>query len=234
MKVITLITLLLLSSCSSKSWRNASRVSAQIAPLASELKEDIVLIYYARAFSWRGYFGIHPWISFKRKEEKEYTVTQVTSWNLRNEGSVINYRKDLPDRLWFDSFPTLLFEARGDKARSIINQIDSLIKKYPFKDRYSVYPGPNSNTYVNYLMKNINEIDAELPPTAIGKDYLGTNKFFDNTPSNTGFTLSAAGYLGLTLGLKEGIEVNLFGLHFGLDLYYPALKLPFFGRLGFP
>ncbi|MCR9204882.1 MAG: DUF3750 domain-containing protein [Halobacteriovoraceae bacterium] len=232
--ILILLSLFSLTNCSSKSWRDASRKSAGIAPLASELKEDIVLIYYARAFSWRGYFGIHPWISFKEKEAKQYKVAQVTSWNIRREGNAISYKTDLPDRLWYDSQPTLLFEARGEKASAIIKKLKKLFKDYPFKDHYRVYPGPNSNTFISHIIRNIDEIDCELPATAIGKDYFGTSTFVSNTPSNTGFTLSAFGILGLTLGLYEGVEVNLFGLSFGLDLYYPAIKLPFIGRLGFP
>lgn len=232
--LFSLLSLLTLTTCSSKSWRDASRKSAGIAPKASELKEDIVLIYYARAFSWRGYFGIHPWISFKEKNEKEFKVAQVTSWNIRREGSAISYKTDIPDRLWYDSFPNLLFEARGDKATKIIKQVKKLIKEYPFKDHYRVYPGPNSNTFVSYIIRNIDEIDCELPTTAIGKDYFGPKTFISNTPSNTGFTLSAFGMLGLTLGLYEGVEINLLGLNFGIDFYYPALKLPFIGRIGFP
>ncbi len=229
---LSLITLCFFS-CSSKSWREASRKSVGIAPKAKELKEDIVLIYYARAFNWRGYFGIHPWVAFKRKKDIQYTVAQATSWNIRRQGIAINYQKDLPDRLWYDSYPTQLFEARGDKATTIIKKLEKLIKEYPFKDHYRVYPGPNSNTFVSYLIRNIDEIDCELPATAIGKDYFGPTTFVSNTPSNTGFTLSAYGVLGLTLGLHEGVEVNLFGLHFGVDLIAPALKLPLIGRLGF-
>ena len=232
--VITLSFLSLLFGCSSKSWRDASRKSTGIAPKASELKEDIFLVYYARAFSWRGYFGIHPWVAFKRKSDKEYTVAQVTSWNIRRQGTAINYQKDLPDRLWFDSHPTELFRADGKKASLIIAKLEKLIKDYPFKDHYRVYPGPNSNTFVSYLLRNIDEIDCELPATAIGKDYFGPSTFISNTPSNTGFTLSAYGLFGLTLGLYEGIEINLFGLNFGVDFYYPAIKLPLVGRLGFP
>ena len=58
------------TSCSSKSWREASRESTGIAPKAIDLKEDFVQVYYARAFSWRGYLGIHPWIAWKKKEEQ--------------------------------------------------------------------------------------------------------------------------------------------------------------------
>jgi hypothetical protein len=39
--------------------------------------------------------------------------------------------------------------------------------------------------------------------------------------------------LGLTLGMREGVEVNVLGLVLGLDVVHPALKLPGIGRLGF-
>ena len=220
-------------SCTSKSWRDASRESTGIAPLAKELKEDIVLVYYARAFSWRGYFGVHPWIAWKKASQKQYSVAQVTSWNIRRSGSAISQSRDLPDRKWFDSRPELLFEARGAKAGLIIDKLPKLLEIYPFKDQYRVWPGPNSNTFIAYLLRNIEEIDIELPAHAIGKDYLAPGDFFTNTASNTGFKLSAYGVLGMSAGLKEGVELNLFGLHFGLDLWPPALKLPIVGRLGF-
>ncbi len=229
-----LILSLFLLSCSSKSFRDASRESAQIAPKPSTLKEDIFQIYYARAFSWRGYFGIHPWVSWKKKEESQYNVSQVTAWNLRHSKSTISTMKDIPDRYWFDSRPTLLFEARGDKAAVIIEKVKKLIKEYPMGDRYQIYPGPNSNTYVSYLIRNISEIKVELPANAIGKDFFEGPVVLTTSPSETGFQFSLYGMLGLTLGLEEGVEVNLLGLNFGVDFWPPALKIPFLGRLGFP
>ncbi|PIP96091.1 MAG: hypothetical protein COW00_20060 [Bdellovibrio sp. CG12_big_fil_rev_8_21_14_0_65_39_13] len=233
MKIFLVMTLFFLSSCSSKNWKEASRESIGIAPKASELTEEIVQIYYARAFSWRGIFGIHPWIAWKEKSDDQYTVAQVTAWNVRQQGTAVRVEKDLPDRRWYDSPPKMLYEARGEKAHKIIIQLKNLIKTYPFKDRYTVWPGPNSNTFVAYMIRNIDELDIELPASAIGKDYLGATSFLSNTASNTGFTLSAFGLLGFTLGAVEGVEVNLFGLHFGVDFWTPALKLPLIGRLGF-
>ena len=40
------------------------------------------------------------------------------------------------------------------------------------------------------------------------------------------------GYLGLTIGWVEGLEVNFLGAVLGLDIRRPALKLPGIGRLG--
>ena len=224
---------LLLISCTSNSWRDASRDSVGIAPEPSGLNEDIFIIYYARAFSWRGYFGVHPWMAWKKRNEKSYTVAHVTAWQLRGGNSSISVMKDLPDRKWFDSAPTELVQLRGEKATSVITQVENLIGSYPFSDRYKVWPGPNSNTFVAYMIRNIDELEIELPATAVGKDYFGNNQFFATTASQTGFQFSAYGLLGLSLGLAEGVEVNLLGLHLGLDIWPPALKLPIVGRLGF-
>jgi hypothetical protein len=234
MKYFILIVFLITVSCTSKSWKDMSRESSGLAPRAQDLKEDIVQIYYARAYAWRGYFGVHPWISWKRVGESEYTVAQVTSWNLRRSGkSTVTVEKDLPDRLWFDNQPTILFEARGARASIIIEQIDKIISSYPYKDSYQVWPGPNSNTFVAYVIRNIKEFDIELPPHAIGKDYLGSTTFFSKTASNSGIQASAFGVLGLSIGLLEGLELNVLGLNFGVDFYTPALKLPLLGRVGF-
>ncbi|CBW25783.1 putative exported protein [Halobacteriovorax marinus SJ] len=234
MKVLFLIITLFLSfSCSSKDWRSASRESANIAVKAHLQKEDIFQVYYARAFSWRGYFGIHPWVSWKLAEEQSYTVAQVTSWNIRRSGNAISVAKDLPDRKWYDNDPTLLYEIKGEKAREVIAKTKKLIEDYPHKKVYRLWPGPNSNTFVSHIIRNIEELPLELPSNGIGKDYLEGSDIISSSPSNKGFQFSAYGLFGLTLGVEEGFEVNILGLNFGLDPWRPALKLPFVGRLGF-
>jgi hypothetical protein len=74
---------------------------------------------------------------------------------------------------------------------------------------------------------------AALPPTAIGKDFPYDNAMFGRTPSGTGIRASLGGYLGLTVGWVEGIEINFLGAVIGIDLRRPALKLPGLGRIGF-
>lgn len=227
-----LALLILLTSCSNKNWRTASRESAGIAPSPSELKESIVQIYTARAFSWRGNFTIHPWVAWKGKDEEDFTVAQVIGWRLNSDNSVVSVARDIPDRRWFDNMPEVIFEARGDKADRIITRFKELIEDYPYKDVYRVYPGPNSNTFVAYLIQNTEDIKITLPPHAVGKDW-PVDSFVGLTPSGTGVQANAYGMLGFAIGLEEGIEINLFALNFGIDFYPPALKLPLIGRVGF-
>tara|TARA_R110000868_G_scaffold143075_9_gene360780 strand:+ start:390 stop:1100 length:711 start_codon:yes stop_codon:yes gene_type:complete len=233
MKLIILLPILhFLTSCATD-WRNASKESANISPKPDQLSESIVQVFVARTVNWRGYFAVHPWISWKLKEDSEYTVTQVIGWRARRGLPVIVTMNDLPDRHWFGSKPELIYEIRGDQATSAIENMKSLIPAYPLANQYRAWPGPNSNTYIAHLIRETKELSVELPPHAIGKDWLVDSYFFDKTASGTGFQFSLFGVVGFVLGLKEGIEVNLFGLNFGIDFWTPALKLPMIGRVGF-
>lgn len=229
-----LLLLLMISSCnSSKSWREASRESAKIATPASQQKEAIFQIYYARAFSWRGYFGTHPWVAWKRPEDKSYTVAHVVGWRVNRGLSATLVQADLPDRLWYDNKPVLHDQIEGDEALLVIEQVERLIAQYPFDDVYKLWPGPNSNTFVEYLIRHTPQLKLGLPSHAIGKDYLGPDKFFSRGPSESGLQFSLFGAFGFLVGVEEGVELNLFALNFGFDLWTPALKVPFVGRLGF-
>lgn len=130
LSILALMSAGLIGCSHSKNWKTASRVSAGIAPLPSEEPQAVVQIYTARAFSWRGYFGVHPWISVKSKDAKQYTVYQVLGWNVRRGLSAVSIKEDLPDRLWYDHKPSLILDLRGEKAESAIPKIKKAVETY--------------------------------------------------------------------------------------------------------
>ena len=75
------------------------------------------------------------------------------------------------------------------------------------------------------------ELRLDLPPTAIGKDYLG-DSLVSEVPSGTGYQFNVKGLFGVLAAVEEGLEVNLVGLTFGIDPLNLAIKLPGIGRLG--
>lgn len=75
------------------------------------------------------------------------------------------------------------------------------------------------------------ELEADLPATAIGKDYLGGN-VFSRAPSGSGFQFSLAGLLGMSASGVDGVELNILSLNFGVGR--SGLKLPLVGRIGAP
>jgi uncharacterized protein DUF3750 len=214
-------------------WRTASRAPVGLAPDPGATPEPVVQVYAARAVRWRGYFGVHTWVAVKPRDAAAYTVYEVNGWRLRRTGSAVNVDHRSPDSRWFGSRPDLLAEARGDGVDEIIARIEQAVADYPYADTYRVWPGPNSNTFVAHVLRAAPELRADLPATAIGKDYLGTD-FVAWTPSGTGGQVSLFGVVGGLAGIEEGVEINVLGAVFGVDPLDAALKLPLAGRVGWP
>lgn len=213
-------------------WRTANRASAGIAPDPAQTPQAVVQVYAARALNWRGIFGVHTWIATKPEGAPYYTVHQVIGWRLwRNLPPVIS-APGTPDGYWFGNPPQVIAELRGAEASRAIEEIDDAVKEYPYADTYHLWPGPNSNTFTAYVARRVPELKLNLPVTAIGKDFPIDGALIDHTPSGTGFQVSLYGLLGVMIAQQEGLEINLLGLSFGIDFGRPALKLPFFGRLG--
>lgn len=215
-------------------WHRSGRhASTQQAPDADS-NEAIIQVYAARAARWRGAFGVHTWIATKRTGERRYTRLEVIGYRAYWGGDAVRVRTGVPDGMWFGSRPTLLREIRGDeRVDELIDTLHTAAQNYPYNHYYRVWPGPNSNTFIAHLARQVPQLRLELPSTAIGKDYLPGGRVFGKTPSGVGVQVSARGYAGLLAGLEEGIELNLLGLTAGIDLLPPAIKLPGVGRIGF-
>lgn len=202
-----------------------------LAPDPYAHREAIVQVYAARAVRWRGYFGVHTWIASKPAGADGYTVYEVTRWNRRRNGSMVSISERAPDARWYGNAPKLLAELRGPEAGTVIDRIDAAARSYPYADEYRVWPGPNSNTFTAHVLREVPGLRADLPPNAIGKDFLGS-RIIARAPSGTGGQLSIYGLLSVTLGLEEGIELNLLGLSLGIDPLDLGVRLPFAGRFG--
>jgi hypothetical protein len=212
-------------------WRTASQEPVGLAPEPSTHPEAVVQVYAARVIGWRGVFGVHTWIAVKPPAASEYTVYEIIGWRLRWQDSALAVRHRAPDARWFGSVPELIAEKRGPGAAALIPRIDEAARTYPWAGGYTMWPGPNSNTFTAWVLRAVPELEADLPPTAIGKDYSGA-KLLGSAPSGKGFQFSLFGLAGITASGVEGLEVNLLGLTFGINPFDPALKLPLVGRIG--
>jgi len=209
-------------------WQTADRSSAGLLPASSQHPDALVRIFAARTVRWRGIFAVHTWIVVKERGASRYSRYDYTAW-----GEPIRVDGFAADGRWFGAVPETVVSIDGQEAERLIPKIRSVIENYKFRTHgdYSPWPGPNSNTFVQAVLDALPELNAVLPPTAIGKDYPYRGKWYGLTPSQTGVFVSLGGYLGVIVGWVEGIELNLFGGVLGLDLRRPALKLPGIGRL---
>lgn len=198
-----------------------------LAPARAEA-EAVVHVLAGRTGRWKGIFAHHSWLVVKPKGATRYSRYEVVGW-----GNPVRTDAYAPDGRWYGDTPVILATLRGEAAQRAIPRIREAVAAYPHaaKGSYTIWPGPNSNTFVATVVRTVPELASGLLPTALGKDYAGT-VYAGSTVSGTGVQLSLQGAVGLSVGWVEGVEVNLFGLVAGLDVRRPALKLPGWGRIG--
>lgn len=211
-----------------ESWRTADWSSSHLLPEAASVPEARVLILAARTGRWKSIFAEHMALVVKPEGATSWTRYDVVGW-----GNPVRRNAYAADAFWYGNRPYVAAQVSGPRAAALIPQIEQAIARYPYREAgsYMVWPGPNSNSFVAWVVRNTPGFDVELPPAAVGKDYLGGGFGIDRAPSGSGLTISAAGMLGLTLALKEGIELSLLGTTIGIDPDDLAVKLPSLGKL---
>ena len=171
-RILLLLAVTLLGACSSgQDWRTASRESAGIAPDPVETREAVLHVYGADTWGWRGWFAIHTWIAAKRTGESVYTIYEVIGWRASRGIPVVRVDRDLPDRHWFGARPRLLKEHRGEGVDALIDAVERAVRDYPWPMEYKAFPGPNSNTFIAWIGRQVPELGLDLPFSAIGSGY---------------------------------------------------------------
>jgi hypothetical protein len=194
------------------------------------VSEPVVQVWGARTRGAKGIFGVHTWIAVRPRNETEYTVYEVVGWRLRWTDTAVVVRNRAPNH-WFGAEGELYAEKRGAGVEALIQRIDKLAREYPYANTYTLWPGPNSNTFVAWIARSVPELEADLPATAIGKDYIGSD-MISTAPSGKGFQFSLRGLLGIAASSVDGVELNVLGLNFGVS--GSGIKLPIVGRIGTP
>ncbi len=202
------------------------------APDPSTTSDAIVQVYAARATAWHGLFAVHTWLIAKPTGAQRWTRYEVIGNGVDGGAPAVRVNERGPDDYWFGLRPAKVFDRRGPALDPVIARIADVVPRYPYPTTYRLWPGPNSNTFIAWIGRQVPQLRLTLPPTAIGKDYLAGRKLVAATPSGTGVQLSVFGLGGVAVGWHDGIEVNVCTLSFGIDVMRPAVKLPLVGRLG--
>jgi len=211
-----------------KSWNTANWSSAGILPPKTDTKEAIIYVMSARTGRWKGGFAVHSWIVTKARGEAQYNRYDVVGW-----GQPVRKNGYAADANWYSNAPQILVTIRGKLAERIIPKIETAIVNYPHSNRgdYVIWPGPNSNTFVAHVLNEVPELGVVLPANAVGRDFLGKNRYIQVDPDGYNFQASLGGFAGFAIGKRHGIELNFMGLVTGIDVLNPAIKLPGFGRI---
>lgn len=209
-------------------WSSADWSASGVLPSPARDAPARVAVLAARTGGLKGAFAVHSWIVIKRNGADAYDRYDVVGW-----GTPVRKNGYPADGRWYSNAPEIVWQAEGEKAEALIPKIEAAIAAYPHAKpgSYRLWPGPNSNTFVAGILRAVPEIDAVLPPNAVGRDYLPGGGFLAYDPAGD-LHLTLYGLAGLSVGVKSGLEVHLLGLVAGFDVARPGVKIPALGRIG--
>lgn len=211
-----------------QSWRAADWGSSGL--LAGERPgEAVIHVLAARTGGLKGALSVHCWLVVRRAGAPEFDRYDKVGW-----GSPIRRNGYPPDGRWYSNDPFIVASVRGEAAARLIPRIEAAIAAYPHRERgaYRLWPGPNSNSFVAHVLRQVPEIGAVLPPNAIGRDFLAGGRLFSVDKDWRDVHLTLYGLAGISAGVRSGLEVHLMGLVAGIDLMRPGIKIPGLGRIG--
>jgi hypothetical protein len=219
---------------SSVPWYDARRDATGLAPDPVTTPEAVIQVYAARAVSWRGIFAVHTWIVVKPTGAPQFSRYEVMGFGISPDNPAIRVNRTGPDNYHFGAKPSLILDRRGAGVDAMIAKVRQAVKDYPYPNEYRAWPGPNSNTFIAFIARQVPELGLAMPSNAIGKDYLPGGAVVAAAPSATGYQFSLFGVLGLMVASNEGVELNLLGMDIGIGFKSFGLKLPGVGLLGWP
>ena len=211
------------------SWNAADWGPSGTLPPAREVEGAVVHLMSARTGGMKGALSVHSWIVTKRAGERAYTRYDKVGW-----GSPVRRNAYPADAYWYSNAPTILATVTGEAAERAIDDVERAVASYPFAVRggYRIWPGPNSNSFIAHVVRNVPALRVNLPELAVGRDYPTDGQLVAWDAIRGDLRVSLWGYAGVSLGRTAGLEINLLGLVAGIDPLRPALKLPGFGRVG--
>ena len=210
-------------------WGDWDRTVTSHLPPAAQYRDARILVMSSRTRGWKGVVAVHSWIVVKGENERTWRRYDVAGW-----GSPVRLNWWPPD-LWFGEYGHVVVDISGPQAQALVPRVDAAIRSYQYSHEgdYRIWPGPNSNTFIATILRAIPEVETQLPPNAIGRDFRPW-PYIGWTDSRTGVEASLWGLLGAKVGWVEGVELNVLGLVAGLDLRDPGVKIPAFGEIGWP
>lgn len=137
------------------------------------MKKTIVELRAAKIPGWSGIFADHYWLLVLHGvADKQYeTCDRWEVWQRANQNDCCwghLHKNLLPPFQGMRNGPSRSVKQwTGDDAKAIIEIIESSPDAYPFIQKYRYWPGPNSNTFAQWVVRD----KIKLGIRAVGKRY---------------------------------------------------------------
>lgn len=210
------------------SWRTADWGASGVLPSPARVDGPAIFLMAARTGGLKGAFSVHCWLVIKRSPNSGYDRYDKVGWGLP-------VRKNAypADGRWYSNKPKIVASISGPDAEVLVSKAEAAIAGYPYNNRgdYTIWPGPNSNSFIAHVLRAIPELGARMPPNAVGRDFAPGFASMDIADDWSDIHATLGGLFGISAGLRSGLEIHMLGLVAGFDFVRPAIKIPAYGRI---
>jgi hypothetical protein len=151
------------------------------------IKPDLYQVFFFRSkVSLPASMFAHTWVVTNDRG----TVNRWDAWNFKERCKtswghlhlnlykpllgvrVFHNKKADPDALRFKGHLFATVEGgAGSLAERMVKFVNSSNDTYPYLHEYRYFPGPNSNTYTQWIVSHFPECDVKIPWNAAGKGF---------------------------------------------------------------
>jgi hypothetical protein len=153
-------------------WHQARRDPTGLSPDPAATQEAVIQVFAAPAVAWRGLFSVHTWIAVKPTGAPRFTRYEVLGFGVANGAPAVRIDRMGPSSYWFGARPQILLDRRGAGVDEMIAQVRAAVASYPHPNSYRPWLGPNSNTFLAHIARQVPDLAIQLPSNAVGKDFL--------------------------------------------------------------
>lgn len=150
--------------------------------------EEYIFRVYASRVTFPLSFAVHTWVACVKPKGSWFRY-DVHSYKNKHTNNFIFKNNQPYDQgmslfgflnYWFSDIKFSaysIYECRGIDAQNAIERIEKSIDLYPYKSKYVLYPGPNSNTFTKWLITKAElEKQVLLPYNAFGRNLFKNKK----------------------------------------------------------
>ncbi|MDP0490026.1 MAG: DUF3750 domain-containing protein [Verrucomicrobiota bacterium JB023] len=195
-------------------------VSCQTAVIHENATVVVKDVQIPSSMPWYSRFAKHTFIDYRDAPGQPWHRLEIVNKNSGIDHGPISAAQAHSPRRWGERV-RILKQVR-EETPNTSQDIRAFAARYD-ASVYRAWPGPNSNTFAEELLRSSKGIAAVIDHNAIGKEH---DFYFGPTAGGTGLEIQTP-LLGTALGLREGVELNLIGLTFRVSFWPPSLQLPF-------
>jgi hypothetical protein len=201
------------------------RPSGLAEPLAEGPALLVKSVRLPKSEPWHTRFARHTFFDLRPRSQGPWLRLEVLNPSSGVLLTVLDEAEVFADQRWGRSVEVLAARAGPEAARIARELLDrGPAQHLVYLEGYRGFPGPNSNTFADALVRATPDFGVLLDHNAVGKDWAWPARV-GRSATGTGVELELP-LLGLQLGLNEGVELHLLGLTLGVGLVPPTVKLP--------